>query len=76
MGQVECVPTTYATEIKETYFEIYTKHVSFPLALPLLNISNMPISTKIHVIVYLHDNNINKFDFMNYAFAKLLLEWL
>ena len=21
MGQVECVPTTYATEIKETYFE-------------------------------------------------------
>ena len=28
------------TEIKETYFEVYTKQVSCPLALPLLNISN------------------------------------
>ena len=24
-AQFECVPTTYVTEIKETYFEIYTK---------------------------------------------------
>ena len=28
------------TEIKETFFEIYTKQVSCSLALPLLNISN------------------------------------
>ena len=27
-----CVPTTYITEIKETYFEIYTKQVACPLA--------------------------------------------
>ena len=38
MRQFQCVPTTYVTEIKETYFEIYTKQVSCPLALPLLNI--------------------------------------
>ena len=24
MRQFQCVPTTYVTEIKETYFEIYT----------------------------------------------------
>ena len=38
--QFQCVPTTYVTEIKEIYFEIYTKQESCPLALPLLNISN------------------------------------
>ena len=30
--QLQCVPTTYVTEIKETYFEIYTKQISCPLA--------------------------------------------
>ena len=32
--QFQCVPTTYATEIKETDFEIHvqTKQVSCPLA--------------------------------------------
>ena len=28
MRQFQCVPTTYVTKIKETYFEIYTKQVS------------------------------------------------
>ena len=32
MRQFQCIPTTHATEIKETYFEIYTKQVSCPLA--------------------------------------------
>ena len=40
MRQFQYVPTTYATEIKETDFEKDTKQVSCPLALPLLNISN------------------------------------
>ena len=31
MRQFQCVPTTYVTEIKETYFEIYTKQVSCPI---------------------------------------------
>ena len=31
MRQFQCVPTTYVTEIKETYFEIYTKQISYPL---------------------------------------------
>ena len=26
--------------------------------------------------LYLHDSYITKFDFMNYAFAKLVPEWL
>ena len=29
MRQVQCVPTLYVTEIKETYFEIYTKPLAF-----------------------------------------------
>ena len=29
--QLQYVPATYVTEIKETYFEIYTKQVSCPL---------------------------------------------
>ena len=35
MRQFQCVPTTYVTENKETYYEIYTYPESFPLALPL-----------------------------------------
>ena len=31
MRQFQCVPTTYVIEIKETYFEIYTKQVSCQL---------------------------------------------
>ena len=34
----QCVSTTYVTEIKETYFEIYTTLMS--IGFPLLNISN------------------------------------
>ena len=30
--QFKCLPTTYVTEIKDTYFEIYTKQVACPLA--------------------------------------------
>ena len=29
MRQFQCVPTTYVTETEETYFEIYTKQVSW-----------------------------------------------
>ena len=32
MRPFRCVQTTYATEIMDTYFEIYTTHVSCPLA--------------------------------------------
>ena len=78
MRQFQYVPTTYVTDIKETYSEIYTKQVSCPLALPLLNISNCQsvlkyLSLYIANCLYLHDSYITKFDFMNYAFAKLLL---
>ena len=36
------------------------------------------ISIKIHMVncLYLHDSCITKFDFMNYAFAKLVVAWL
>ena len=37
----------------------------------------LPISTKIPAnCLYLHDSYITKFDFMNYAFAKLVLAQL
>ena len=32
MRQFQCVPATYVTEVKETYFEIYIIQVSGPLA--------------------------------------------
>ena len=38
MRQFQYVPTTYVTENKETYFEIYIKQVSCPFAF-LINIS-------------------------------------
>ena len=73
----KCEPTTYVTKIKETYFEIYTKQVACPLALPLLNISNCQLVLKhLSNCLYLHDSCITKFDFMNYAFAKLVVAWL
>ena len=37
---VEGEPTTYNTEFKETYFEIYIYQESWPLSLCLLNIPN------------------------------------
>ena len=36
----------------------------------------LPISIKIPVCLYLHDNSISKFEFMNYLFANLLVVWL
>ena len=35
----------------------------------------LPISNKIPVTIYLHDSYMTKFDFMNYAFAKLVVAW-
>ena len=71
------VPIAYVTEIKETYFEKYIYHESCPLALLLLNISNCQSVLKYlslyGKLLYLHDSYITKFDFMNDAFAKLLL---
>ena len=78
MRQFQRVLTTYVTEVKETYFEIYTKQVSCPLAF-LFKHLKLPISIKLPVTIrqivniYLHDSYITKFDFMNYAFAKLVV---
>ena len=44
----------YVAKIKETYFEIYTKQESCPLALPLLNISNCQSVLKYLSIVYIY----------------------
>ena len=57
MRQFQYVPTTYVTEIKQTYFEIYTQQESFPLAF-LFYISqsaNQYIQEVFHV-------NLNKFE--------------
>ena len=81
MRQFQCAPTKYVTEIKGPYFEIYTKQVPCPLALPLLNISSCQSVLKYLSLldmascIYLHDSYVYKFDFMNYAFAKLVVAW-
>ena len=35
----------------------------------------LSISIEIPVTIYLHDSYITKLDFLNYAFAKLVLAW-
>ena len=40
MRQFQCVPTSYVTEIKEPYFEIYTKQVSCSLPIWLSQTAN------------------------------------
>ena len=74
MRQFQCVPTTYVTEIKETYFEIYTKQVACPLNIAncqsVLNTSNYMANC-----LYLPDSYITKFDFMNYDFVKPVIAW-
>ena len=77
MRQFQCVPTTYVTEIKKTYFEIYTKQVSCTLPSSFKHLK-LPISIKIPVTIianclYLHERYITKFDFMNFAFAKVVV---
>ena len=78
MRQFQCISTTYVTEIKETYFEIYTKQVSCTLAFSSFKHLKRLISIKIPVTImanglYLYDRYITKFDFMNYAFAKVVV---
>ena len=62
MRQFQCGPTTYVTEIKETYFEIYTKQVSCSLAF-LFKHLKLPICIKIPVaiwqIVYIYMTDIS-----------------
>ena len=73
MMQFQCVPTTYLTENKETYFEIYTYQELYPLALHLKHL-NLPISILKNMSLYskLFISTRQLF-FMNYAFAKLIL---
>ena len=51
MGQFQYVPTEYATEIKESYSEIYTKQVSCPLDSSCKHLK-LPISIKIRVTIW------------------------
>ena len=75
MRQFQCVQTTYVTEIKETYFEIYTKQVSCPLAFLFLTSQSAYTCHYIANCLYLLDSYITKFDFMNYDFARLIVAW-
>ena len=51
LRQFQCVPTTYVTEIKEAYFEIYTEQVSCPLiTFASFKHLKLPISIEIHLI--------------------------
>ena len=71
MRQFQCVPTTYVTQNKETYFEIYTKTSIMSISFPLLN--NMSLYGKLFIFNY--DSYITKFDSMNYAFNKPVVAW-
>ena len=77
MRQLQCVPTTYVSENKETYFEIFTNQESCTLIrFVSLKHLTLPISIKIPAtvwqIVYIYLTAISP----NYAFAKLVVAWL
>ena len=44
------------------------KHLELPISI------NIPATIMANCL-YLHDSYITKFDFMNYAFAKLVVAW-
>ena len=67
-------PTTYLTEIKETYFETYIYQESCPF--PWSQSANQYQNACHYMTNCLHLHDIIKFDFMNYAFAQLVLAWL
>ena len=73
MRQFQCLPTTYVTEIKKTYLETHTLNKYHVRWLPSFKHLKLPISIKIPNCLYLHDSYITRFDFMNYAFAKLVV---
>ena len=76
MRQFQCVPTTYVHKIKETYFEIYTEQVLCPLALPLFNISKLPISIEIPVTIPLYLSHMRNVLFQLSIGARgLFLVW-
>ena len=69
MRQFQCVPTTYVTEILKYTLNKYQIHwLSFKRL-------KLPISFKMANCLYLHGSYATKFDFMNYAFAKLIVAW-
>ena len=79
MRQFQCVPTAYVTGIKEAFSEIYTKkyHVHW---LYSFNISNCQSVLKYlslygKLFIFTWQLYITKFDFMKYAFAKLVVAW-
>ena len=77
MRQLHCVPTTYVTQNKENYLEMYTCQVSCPLISPLSNcqsILNTCGSTA--NCLYLYDSYISKLELMDYLIAKLVVAWL
>ena len=74
MRQFQCVPTTYVTEIKENFLK-YTLNKYHVHWLSSFKHLKLPISIKVPLTIYLHDSYIAKFDFMNYAFSKLVVAW-
>ena len=70
MRQFQYVTTTYVTENKETYFEIYNSSEMTSLA-AIHNSNICPFHYMAsYVSLHVHDVYITKFDFMNY-----LLTW-
>ena len=51
MRQFQCVPTTYVTENKENYLEIYTYQVLCPLSASVIH-PKLPISIRIPVTLW------------------------
>ena len=74
MRQFPCVPTTYVTEIRKPTLK-YTfikNHIHKLCPFKMSQSANQHQNT-IWQIVYIYMTAISNFDFMNFAFAKLVL---
>ena len=71
MRQFQCVPATYVTEIKVTYFEIYLTRI-MSISFAYLKRFNLPIRIKIPVTIWQIGCIYMAAISPNYAFAKLV----
>ena len=75
MRQVQCVPTTYITENKETNlkYTLIKNHVHWLCLIKTSQSAYQYLNTCHYMSLHLHDSYITKFDFTNHAFAKLVV---
>ena len=75
----QCCRCTLELKLRKPFLNLFTKQVLCPLAFLFwtFQTANQYLNTCHYMAeyLYLHDSYITKFDFMNYAFANLVVAW-